>query len=105
MTFLLFLSSVVFWLLQSTEGIPPTVVTIVGGAVTLIVALILHFGPVPSKYVSLIGAAAGTIAVVLPKVVSFLPPKLALIVIIVGYALSLFNGRIQGSGAADNPRP
>ena len=105
MTFLLFLSSVVFWLLQSTEGIPPEVVTIAGGAVTLALAIFLHFGPVPSKYVSLVGAAAGTAAVILPKVVSFLPPKLALIVIIVGYTLSLFNGRIQGSGAADNPHP
>ena len=79
-------------------AIPPEVITVVGGVVTVVVGLVLHFWKViPSKYVTLIGGVAGIAATILPKVIDTLPPKMAVIVAVVGYALALFNGRVQGT--------
>lgn len=93
----------VFVLLLSTV-IPPAWATAITAVVTVGIALWLHFGPVPSRIVTFIGAAAGLLATIEPLIGDMLPPKAALIIAVIGYGLAAFNGRLQGVPPPEAPQ-
>lgn len=89
---------VLFYLFADSTGIPPAVVEIVTLVVGIALAIALKVSPIPSRIVSLIGAAAGLVGMVGPRIVDFFPAgsRIPLIITVVGFTLTLISERIQG---------